>query len=257
MRDVTPVNVFTDPVTVCEDGDPGAQSSWQPTAQQLTNRTENVNTRLATLETDLGFDAHKTASVAADSSATRPAITAAGGNGHEGISGTGGTTAAGVKGTGGPTNGNGVAGQGVGSGDGVHGTGGNSGEGCGVRGVGGGAGGNGEGVIGETTLATGIGVHGRHNTNGAGIGVYAEVGSSAGDEATALIADSTATNGRTAQLQGRTSGLKYARLYIQPNNADPTGPNLIGDMYVTTAGVLKICTVAGTPGTWVSVGSQT
>jgi protein-S-isoprenylcysteine O-methyltransferase Ste14 len=35
-----------------------------------------------------------------------------------------------------------------------------------------------------------------------------------------------------------------------------TGPNAVGDIYVTTAGVLKICTVAGTPGTWVSVGAQ-
>lgn len=43
---------------------------------------------------------------------------------------------------------------------------------------------------------------------------------------------------------------------IVPQDAEPTGANAVGDMYVTTAGVLKICTVAGTPGTWVSVGAQ-
>jgi hypothetical protein len=37
----------------------------------------------------------------------------------------------------------------------------------------------------------------------------------------------------------------------------PTGPNAVGDLYVATGGVLKVCTVAGSPGTWVSVGTQT
>jgi hypothetical protein len=36
----------------------------------------------------------------------------------------------------------------------------------------------------------------------------------------------------------------------------PTGPNAVGDMYMNSSGVLKVCTVAGTPGTWVSVGAQ-
>lgn len=39
--------------------------------------------------------------------------------------------------------------------------------------------------------------------------------------------------------------------------AQPTGANVIGALYMTTAGVLKVCTVAGSPGTWISVGSQT
>ncbi len=38
---------------------------------------------------------------------------------------------------------------------------------------------------------------------------------------------------------------------------EPTGPNVVGDMYATDAGILKICTVAGTPGTFESVGAQT
>lgn len=36
----------------------------------------------------------------------------------------------------------------------------------------------------------------------------------------------------------------------------PAGPNVVGEVYVATGGVLKICTVAGSPGTWVSVGAQ-
>jgi hypothetical protein len=39
--------------------------------------------------------------------------------------------------------------------------------------------------------------------------------------------------------------------------AAPAGPNVVGELYVATGGVLKICTVAGSPGTWVSVGAQT
>lgn len=58
-------------------------------------------------------------------------------------------------------------------------------------------------------------------------------------------------------VTGKTSAPIKAGLRLVPQSAQPTGPNQIGDIYVTTAGVLKICTVAGTPGTWVSVGAQT
>jgi hypothetical protein len=37
----------------------------------------------------------------------------------------------------------------------------------------------------------------------------------------------------------------------------PAGPNVVGELYVATGGVVKVCTVAGSPGTWVSVGAQT
>ncbi len=43
MRDIIPVNEFTDPVTVVENGDTAQESAWQPTAQALTNRTEYLN----------------------------------------------------------------------------------------------------------------------------------------------------------------------------------------------------------------------
>ncbi len=64
-------------------------------------------------------------------------------------------------------------------------------------------------------------------------------------------------------------GTSIGRGLILPNNnsvnaplqvigtAQPSGPNAVGDLYMTTAGVLKVCTIAGTPGTFVSVGAQT
>lgn len=56
------------------------------------------------------------------------------------------------------------------------------------------------------------------------------------------------------ELVSNTDG---APLYISPQSSAPTGPNEVGSLYVTSAGVLKICTVAGSPGTFVSVGGQT
>lgn len=60
----------------------------------------------------------------------------------------------------------------------------------------------------------------------------------------------------TSVITGDTTSPAKAAFRITPQDAEPTGPNVVGDMYVTTAGVLKICTVAGSPGTWVSVGAQ-
>ena len=59
------------------------------------------------------------------------------------------------------------------------------------------------------------------------------------------------------KLAPDTTSPARAALSFTPQDAEPTGPNDVGDMYVTTAGVLKICTAAGSPGTWVSVGAQT
>lgn len=53
-----------------------------------------------------------------------------------------------------------------------------------------------------------------------------------------------------------TSPVKAAFVLV-PMDGEPTGLNAAGSLYVTSAGVLKICTVTGTPGTWVSVGAQT
>lgn len=62
---------------------------------------------------------------------------------------------------------------------------------------------------------------------------------------------------RALIVTGNTSSPAFAAFKITPQDAEPTGASVVGDMYVTTAGVLKICTAAGTPGTWVSVGTQT
>lgn len=67
---------------------------------------------------------------------------------------------------------------------------------------------------------------------------------------------STTTNGTTIITGDTTSPAKPA-FRITPQDAVPTGASVVGDMYVTTAGLLKICVTAGTPcGSWVSVGAQ-
>lgn len=63
------------------------------------------------------------------------------------------------------------------------------------------------------------------------------------------------TGGRST-ITGDTTAPAIAAFRLIPQDAQPTGASLVGDMYVTTAGVLRICTVAGTPGTWVNVGAQ-
>lgn len=60
----------------------------------------------------------------------------------------------------------------------------------------------------------------------------------------------------TTIITGDTTSPTLAAFRITPQDAEPTGANVVGNMYVTSAGVLKICTAAGTPGTWVSVGAQ-
>lgn len=48
----------------------------------------------------------------------------------------------------------------------------------------------------------------------------------------------------------QTIKLRYVNL-----SADPAGPNEVGDTAVV-GGKLKVCTVAGSPGTWVVAGTQ-
>jgi hypothetical protein len=62
--------------------------------------------------------------------------------------------------------------------------------------------------------------------------------------------------GVALRVEGDQTNPVRAPISVVTCNAEPTGPNEVGDMYVTSAGVLKICTVAGSPGTWVNVGSQ-
>ena len=62
-----------------------------------------------------------------------------------------------------------------------------------------------------------------------------------------------ATNGYGVVAESDTTTPVRAALRIVPQDADPSGPNLVGDLRMTTAGVLRVCTVAGTPGTWANV----
>lgn len=158
------------------------------------------------------------------SQAATAGLTSTGNTSGAGLSGTGGASdGTGVTGTGGATNGYGVVGTGTGSGRGGSFTGGTS-DGTGVVGIGGAT--NGPGC----------------SCNGTGGGVGATASNTTGGYALVVSSDTT-------------SPVRSA-FRIIPQDTEPTGANAVGDMYVTSAGVLKICTVAGTPGTFVSVGAQ-
>lgn len=58
-------------------------------------------------------------------------------------------------------------------------------------------------------------------------------------------------------ITGDTTSPAKAAFQLVPQDTQPSGPNAVGDLYMTAAGVLKVCTAAGSPGTWVSVGAQT
>lgn len=141
MRNITPVDTFTAPVSVLEDTDPVSESSTQPTIQALTNRTENCNTRLVALGTKdtasgvVGLDSNKHATITA-SGGNQPALSATGNGTGAGVAASGGATGNGITAQGGVTSGAGVVGTGTASGSvGVSGTG--VGAGSGVTGQGG------------------------------------------------------------------------------------------------------------------------
>lgn len=66
----------------------------------------------------------------------------------------------------------------------------------------------------------------------------------------------TNASGAALTVTGDTTSPVAAAFRLIPQDAEPTGPSVVGDMYVTTAGKLMICTVAGTPGTFTIVGTQ-
>ncbi|MGD8501267.1 MAG: hypothetical protein PVJ86_11500 [Phycisphaerales bacterium] len=147
----------------------------------------------------------------------------------------------GVYGVGGTTSGRGVEGLGTGGSTGVWGTGGPS-DGTGVFGMGDG---NGTGVYG-LGFGTGNGVTG--TVGGTGNGVKGTGGSSSGYGGHFI-----GVGDHGAYIEADTSSPAKSALHIEPQDAAPTGPNAIGDIYVTTAGVPYICTAAGTPGTWTKI----
>jgi hypothetical protein len=107
----------------------------------------------------------------------------------------------------------------------------------------------GAGVLGQGGATNGLG--GYFNGGGTnGGGIYVD------GRGTGVAITAVARDGYGASIESDATSPVKAALHIEPQDAEPTGPNAVGDIYVTTAGVLKICTVAGTPGTWVSVGAQ-
>jgi hypothetical protein len=148
----------------------------------------------------------------------------------QGVLGFGGATGVGVQGQGGATSGLGgyfgaVAGNSAGLG--AQG----NGSGPGITSTGGGS--DGAGVFGTGGTTNGIGVYGQGT--GAGAGVKGYTGTSTGY---AVVAEADTTSPVRAAFR------------IVPQDAEPTGPNSVGDFYVTTAGIVRVCTVAGSPGTW-------
>jgi hypothetical protein len=180
------------------------------------------------------------------------------------------SNAAGLTATGAATNGIGVVGQGSGSGSGVSGTGGSTVGAAGVSGTGGsGAGpggsftgtGSGAGLNsfgGGTNGSTGlVGQSIASNGNGGAFtGSGTGYGSTSTGGATGIGAIMVAAANYGATIQGDTTSPVTAALRIVPQDTQPTTCTAVGDIYVTTAGVLRICTASGTPGTWANVGAQ-
>lgn len=106
--------------------------------------------------------------------------------------------------------------------------------------------------------SNGAGVQGYGD--GTGAGGYFE-GGATGNGVTAIATggvgvQATSSGNHAVIASGDATTPAKSALYIVPQDAEPTGPNAVGNIYVTSAGVLRICTAAGSPGTWVNVGSQ-
>jgi hypothetical protein len=114
------------------------------------------------------------------------------------------------------------------------------GTGAGLKGIGGGVGVWGVGGTGYAGLI------GESASSGAGIAAENTSSGIAGDFRT------SSGTGRCVTIAGN-STLAPLNMSI---TTQPSGPNSVGDMYMAAGGVLKVCTVAGSPGTWVSVGAQ-
>ncbi len=215
--------------------------------------------------------------------ATGSGVTGTGQGSGNGVVGTGGATGSGVIGNGGSTSGTGVTGTANtnSNNDGVTGKGGDlSVGGSGVSGVGGGnvgagvtgtgtsfggsSGGN--GVTGIGTV-NGIGVLGTGGSNAAaGVKGIGGAGNGTGGifvaNGSGLGIDVTGHSVITGVLSGASAScLSFVPVANVPAvrwpvSAAPSGASQVGDMYMATGGVLKVCTVAGTPGTYVSVGTQ-
>jgi hypothetical protein len=123
-----------------------------------------------------------------------------------------------------------------------------------------------------TTQSTANGTGGDITGNGSGTGLNITGGSTgagarieagAGGNGAGLVVTPRGTGigldvqslyaGRGVSITGNAT---QAPLRLVPQSA-PSGANGIGDLYIDSSGILYSCTVAGTPGTFTKVGTQT
>lgn len=107
---------------------------------------------------------------------------------------------------------------------------------------------NGIGVVGR---GTGNQVGGDFQGNGTGAGIITRGNASN----TALTATNTAGYFTLRIISDSTAPVQAAVRW-ETQDAQPTGAHQRGDMYMSTAGVLNVCTADGTPGTWARIGDQ-
>ena len=109
-----------------------------------------------------------------------------------------------------------------------------TGQGTGKGGVFTGGGTDGGGNNGTPGVQGTGGAAGGNGVYGVGTGVYAGV-----------WAEQTG-NGRALVVSGDTTSPQKAQMYMIPTDSDPSGANLVGDLYMYTTGVLRSCVTAGT-----------
>lgn len=222
---ITDVYAFTSPVVAPVDGDAATAASVNTAIQALSNRTKYLN--------DLTIKAVSNTNNALNLTSTTA--------GEDAITGTGNLSGRGVVGIGGSdgTDGaEGVFGQGgagsTNGGIGVYGLG--SDNGCGVYG----------------TSVDGAGIIAEAGGNGPGLRSI-NVGSGTGVEIRVESGPFIDISGGTGVGIDITPNTTKPPLRLRTLAAAPSGPNLVGDLYMFTGGVLRVCTVAGSPGTWANV----
>ncbi len=210
----------------------------KPDNTQLRTALVAVFARLASANTLTGLNTFT-------KSGAGGAIEATGGSSH-------GTA---IKGTGGATDGKGVHGIAAGTGNGVYGV--AAGGGSAVKGEATGTGGSGVEGLGNTT---GHGVKGTAGGSASSAGVLGTAAGSGtigvqGDGGAGFGVNATATTGVPIVATGDTTNPPArGTIYLVPQLADPT-TGAVGEMYVTSAGKLVICTNAAGP-VWTIVGTQ-
>jgi hypothetical protein len=105
----------------------------------------------------------------------------------------------------------------------------------------------------STAVGVGNAFYGVHST-GSGSGGAGVRGQSTSSSGFGVQAVNLA--GRGLQISGDPTTPVRASVRWDPQDTQPSGAHIVGDMYVDTAGILWMCTTLGTPGTWTQVGQQ-